>query len=128
MLTTGLFVYAATSPVNGYAGGALYSQLGGQFVARLSCDSCPHMCRPHMKGLKNKRGEGVQNLQDSGGPFGFVGINFPGGILILKKEKLSPGIGKNQFSNENALRRTIFILLQKSIFKKIHLYFQRIIW
>ena len=30
ILTTGLFVYAATSPINGYAGGALYSQLGGR--------------------------------------------------------------------------------------------------
>ena len=30
ILSTGLFVYAATSPINGYIGGALYSQLGGE--------------------------------------------------------------------------------------------------
>ena len=31
ILSTGIFVYAATSPVGGYMGGALYSQLGGLF-------------------------------------------------------------------------------------------------
>ncbi|XP_008487150.2 transmembrane 9 superfamily member 3, partial [Diaphorina citri] len=30
LLSTAIFVYALTSPVNGYAGGALYSRLGGR--------------------------------------------------------------------------------------------------
>ena len=30
MLTTSIFVYAATSPVNGYFGGGLYARLGGK--------------------------------------------------------------------------------------------------
>lgn len=30
VLTTSIFVYAATSPVNGYFGGGLYARLGGK--------------------------------------------------------------------------------------------------
>lgn len=30
MLSTGIFLYAVSSIVNGYAGGALYSRMGGQ--------------------------------------------------------------------------------------------------
>ena len=30
MLSTAIFVYAATSPVNGYFGGSLYSRFGGK--------------------------------------------------------------------------------------------------
>lgn len=32
LLGTAIFVYAATSPVNGYFGGGLYSRLGGRFL------------------------------------------------------------------------------------------------
>lgn len=32
LLGTAIFVYAATSPVNGYFGGSLYSRLGGEFL------------------------------------------------------------------------------------------------
>ena len=31
LLSTGIFLYAITSPVNGYFGGALYSQMGGMY-------------------------------------------------------------------------------------------------
>lgn len=30
MLSTAIFVYAATSPVNGYFGGSLYARQGGE--------------------------------------------------------------------------------------------------
>ena len=30
LLSTAIFVYAATSPVNGYFGGALYARMGGK--------------------------------------------------------------------------------------------------
>lgn len=30
-MSTIIFVYAATSPVNGFFGGALYAQFGGKF-------------------------------------------------------------------------------------------------
>lgn len=30
LLSTGIFVYAATSPVNGYFGGSLYARMGGR--------------------------------------------------------------------------------------------------
>lgn len=30
MLSTAIFVYAATSPINGYAGGGLYARMGGR--------------------------------------------------------------------------------------------------
>lgn len=31
MLSTAIFVYAATSPVNGYFGGSLYAKQGGSY-------------------------------------------------------------------------------------------------
>lgn len=34
MLSTGIFVYAATSPINGYFGGSLYARLGGRMWIR----------------------------------------------------------------------------------------------
>lgn len=33
MLSTAIFVYAATSPVNGYFGGSLYARQGGKFIS-----------------------------------------------------------------------------------------------
>ena len=30
LLSTAIFVYAATAPVNGYAGGSLYARMGGK--------------------------------------------------------------------------------------------------
>lgn len=30
MLSTAIFMYAATSPINGYAGGGLYARMGGR--------------------------------------------------------------------------------------------------
>ena len=30
LLSTSIFVYAATAPVNGYFGGALYARMGGE--------------------------------------------------------------------------------------------------
>lgn len=30
MLSTSIFVYAATAPVNGYFGGSLYARMGGE--------------------------------------------------------------------------------------------------
>lgn len=32
LLSTAIFVYAATSPVNGYFGGSLYARMGGNSV------------------------------------------------------------------------------------------------
>ena len=32
LLSTAIFVYAATSPVNGYFGGGLYARMGGELV------------------------------------------------------------------------------------------------
>jgi len=32
LLSTAIFVYAATAPINGYFGGSLYSQMGGTFT------------------------------------------------------------------------------------------------
>lgn len=32
MLSTAIFVYAATSPVNGYFGGSLYARQGGNLL------------------------------------------------------------------------------------------------
>lgn len=32
MLSTAIFVYAATSPVNGYFGGSLYAKQGGKQI------------------------------------------------------------------------------------------------
>ena len=40
LLSTAIFLYATTSPINGYFGGALYSRLGGKYlhiVAYLLC-------------------------------------------------------------------------------------------
>ena len=34
MLSTSIFVYAATSPVNGYFGGGLYARMGGKVWIR----------------------------------------------------------------------------------------------
>lgn len=34
MLSTAIFVYAATSPINGYFGGSLYARLGGRLWIR----------------------------------------------------------------------------------------------
>ena len=34
LLSTAIFVYAATSPVNGYFGGGLYSRMGGKLWIR----------------------------------------------------------------------------------------------
>jgi hypothetical protein len=36
MLSTAIFVYAATSPVNGYFGGSLYARQGGNLRASLN--------------------------------------------------------------------------------------------
>lgn len=33
MLSTAIFVYAATSPVNGYFGGSLYAKQGGKLIS-----------------------------------------------------------------------------------------------
>lgn len=33
MLSTAIFVYAATSPVNGYFGGSLYAKQGGKQIS-----------------------------------------------------------------------------------------------
>lgn len=35
MLSTAIFVYAATSPVNGYFGGSLYAKQGGKIISML---------------------------------------------------------------------------------------------
>ena len=32
MLSTSIFVYAATAPVNGYFGGGLYARMGGRLM------------------------------------------------------------------------------------------------
>lgn len=32
LLSTAIFVYAATSPVNGYFGGSLYARMGGKHI------------------------------------------------------------------------------------------------
>jgi len=32
LLSTAIFVYAATSPVNGYFGGSLYAKMGGMYL------------------------------------------------------------------------------------------------
>ncbi|XP_070545494.1 transmembrane 9 superfamily member 3-like [Ptychodera flava] len=38
MLSTAIFVYAATAPVNGYAGGGLYSRMGGKrWIKQMVC-------------------------------------------------------------------------------------------
>ena len=34
MLSTAIFVYAATAPVNGYSGGSLYARMGGKMWIR----------------------------------------------------------------------------------------------
>lgn len=34
LLSTGIFVYAATSPINGYFGGSLYARMGGKVWIR----------------------------------------------------------------------------------------------
>ena len=34
LLSTAIFVYAATSPVNGYFGGGMYSRMGGKLWIR----------------------------------------------------------------------------------------------
>lgn len=36
MLSTAIFVYAATSPVNGYFGGSLYARQGGKLFSWFS--------------------------------------------------------------------------------------------
>lgn len=36
MLSTAIFVYAATSPVNGYFGGSLYARQGGKLFLLVS--------------------------------------------------------------------------------------------
>lgn len=36
MLSTAIFVYAATSPVNGYFGGSLYAKQGGNYTLSFS--------------------------------------------------------------------------------------------
>lgn len=36
MLSTAIFVYAATSPVNGYFGGSLYARQGGKLFSCFS--------------------------------------------------------------------------------------------
>lgn len=45
MLSTAIFVYAATSPVNGYFGGSLYAKQGGNkivcFLTNKICVTCP---------------------------------------------------------------------------------------
>lgn len=45
MLSTAIFVYAATSPVNGYFGGSLYAKQGGNkivyFLTNNICVTCP---------------------------------------------------------------------------------------
>ena len=33
MLSTSIFVYAATAPINGYFGGSLYARAGGKYLA-----------------------------------------------------------------------------------------------
>lgn len=51
MLSTAIFVYAATSPVNGYFGGSLYAKQGGNkivyFLTNNICVTCPakSVCR-----------------------------------------------------------------------------------
>lgn len=51
MLSTAIFVYAATSPVNGYFGGSLYAKQGGNkivcFLTNKICVTCPNkaVCR-----------------------------------------------------------------------------------
>ena len=47
MLSTAIFVYAATSPVNGYFGGSLYSRMGGMYCVcgnYLMLILCPDNC------------------------------------------------------------------------------------
>ena len=34
LLSTAIFVYAATAPVNGYSGGSLYARMGGKMWIR----------------------------------------------------------------------------------------------
>jgi transmembrane 9 superfamily protein 3 len=34
LLSTAIFVYAATAPVNGYTGGSLYARMGGKIWIR----------------------------------------------------------------------------------------------
>ena len=47
-------------------------------------------------GLKNE--EGFQNFKDSGGPFGWWGLHFPGEGFDFEERKAAIGIGKYQFS------------------------------
>lgn len=43
MLSTAIFVYAATAPVNGYFGGSLYARMGGKENSPLGCYSQSHV-------------------------------------------------------------------------------------
>jgi hypothetical protein len=42
LLSTAIFVYAATSPVNGYFGGSLYARMGGEYILKVY--SCGLIC------------------------------------------------------------------------------------
>jgi hypothetical protein len=43
LLSTAIFVYAATSPINGYCGGSLYARMGGK-VSDMMIYSCAGNC------------------------------------------------------------------------------------
>lgn len=36
MVSIGIFIYAATSPLNGYFGGSLYARMGGEIAPAVS--------------------------------------------------------------------------------------------
>ncbi len=40
LLSTAIFVYAATAPVNGYFSGGLYSRMGGTYTLIFACEVC----------------------------------------------------------------------------------------
>ena len=53
LLSTAIFVYAATAPVNGYSGGSLYARMGGELVLRMMIIDVPSVCALTLYVLSN---------------------------------------------------------------------------
>ncbi len=53
LLSTAIFLYAATSPVNGYFGGALYSRMGGMLLSVSGVLSADNIENSHLRYARN---------------------------------------------------------------------------
>ena len=56
MLSTAIFVYAATAPVNGYSGGSLYARMGGKMWIRQVNTKLIHFKKSLLKSKRSRTG------------------------------------------------------------------------